>query len=119
LDEYEFEQQLETLDTGFWLFDTPCTQALWNAVMGSNPSRFESPTRPVEQVSWDDCQEFLLRIQDSVPNLQLALPTESQWECACRAGNARRDVRRRRRIRRRGECSGVRRDRLVRRQLWS
>ena len=40
-----------TLTQGFWLFDTPCPQALWEAVMGENPSQFKSPTRPVEQVS--------------------------------------------------------------------
>lgn len=47
------------LTQGFWLFDTPCTQALWQAVMGENPSRFkekEWQERPVERVSWEDCQ---------------------------------------------------------------
>jgi formylglycine-generating enzyme required for sulfatase activity len=70
---------------GFWLFDTPCTQALWQAVMGDNPSRFRSPDRPVEQVSWDDVQIFLGRINERIPGLDLVLPTEAQWEHACRA----------------------------------
>ena len=74
------------ISRGFWLFDTPCTQALWEAVMGDNPSRFRSPDRPVEQVSWDDVQEFLKRINARIPGLDLALPTEAQWEHACRAG---------------------------------
>jgi formylglycine-generating enzyme required for sulfatase activity len=71
---------------GFWLFDTPCTQALWEAVMGDNPSRFRSPTRPVEQVSWHDCQRFVERLNRLLDGLTLSLPSEAQWEYACRAG---------------------------------
>ena len=71
---------------GFWLAGTPCTQALWEAVMHSNPSRFKSPRRPVEQVSWNDVQTFLQRINAEIPGLDLVLPTEAQWEHACRAG---------------------------------
>lgn len=75
-----------TITDGFWLFDTPCTQALWQAVMGDNPSKFKGPGRPVEQVSWDDVQGFLDRINTLVPGLDLVLPTEAEWEYACRAG---------------------------------
>jgi formylglycine-generating enzyme required for sulfatase activity len=71
---------------GFWLFDTPCTQALWQAVTGENPSRFESPRRPVEQVSFEDVQGFIGRLNERVPGLELSLPSEAQWEYACRAG---------------------------------
>ena len=71
---------------GFWLFDTPCTQALWEAVMGDNPSEFKSPDRPVEQVSWEDAQGFLQRLNERIPGLHLVLPSEAQWEHACRAG---------------------------------
>ena len=74
------------LTQGFWLFDTPCTQALWVAVMDDNPSRFKSPDRPVEQVSWDTVQGFIDRINALIPGLALTLPTEAQWEHACRAG---------------------------------
>ena len=75
-----------TLTEGFWLFDTPCTQALWQAVMGNNPSQFQSPVRPVEQVSWDDTQTFLSKINERIHGLNLVLPSEAQWEYACRAG---------------------------------
>ena len=87
--EWEGPQHEVTLTQGFWLADTPCTQALWQAVMGENPSRFRSPRRPVEQVSWDDVQVFLTRLNQGVGDgcsARWCLPTEAQWECACRAG---------------------------------
>lgn len=82
----EGPQHQVTISQGFWLADTPCTQALWLAVMGSNPSRFQSPDRPVENVSWTEVQDFLDRVNQRIPGLVLALPTEAQWEYACRAG---------------------------------
>ncbi|MDS4040134.1 MAG: formylglycine-generating enzyme family protein [Candidatus Competibacter sp.] len=82
----EHPRHLVTLTEGYWLFDTPCTQALWEAVMEKNPSRFQSPTRPVEQVRWHDAQDFLKRLNGRIPDLDLALPSEAQWEYACRAG---------------------------------
>lgn len=82
--------QLEVvMADGFWLFDTPCTQALWVAVMGRNPSYFKgNARRPVEQVSWQDVQAFLNRINQLVPGVNLTLPSERQWEYACRAGTS-------------------------------
>ena len=82
----ESPQHPVTIRLGYWLFETPCTQALWEAVMHSNPSNFKSPLRPVEQVSWDDAKTFLQRINEKYPGLALALPNEAQWEYACRAG---------------------------------
>ena len=74
------------ISRGFWLFDTPCTQALWQAVLGENPSRFQSPDRPVENVSWNGVQNFLARLNERIPGLDLVLPSDAQWEYACRAG---------------------------------
>jgi formylglycine-generating enzyme required for sulfatase activity len=73
------------LTRGFWLFDTPCPQALWQAVMGTNPSRFQDGARPVEQVTWLDCQAFIEALNAQLPGLDLRLPTEAEWEYACRA----------------------------------
>lgn len=84
-DSDEVQHEVE-LTQGFWMADTPVTQALWQAVMGSNPSRFVHPERPVEQVSWDDAQAFIARLNEQQPGLDLSLPTEAQWEYACRAG---------------------------------
>ena len=72
---------------GFWLFDTCCTQALWDAAMANNPSRFRSPSRPVEQVSWDDCRAFTRQLNEMLDGLVVSLPSEAQWEYACRAGS--------------------------------
>lgn len=74
------------ISRGYWLFDTPSTQALWQAVMGTNPSEFQGAERPVENVSWEDCQGFIEALDARLPGLELRLPTEAQWEYACRAG---------------------------------
>jgi len=72
---------------GFWLFDTPCTQALWEAVTGKNPSNFKDhPALPVETVSFTDTVDFISQLNALVPGLSLRLPSEAQWEYACRAG---------------------------------
>lgn len=76
---------------GFWLGGTTVTQALWVAVMGENPSGFEDEDDvglPVENVNWFDCREFCERVkQQNDGQLLLNLPTEAQWEYACRAGS--------------------------------
>ncbi|MGD9210636.1 MAG: formylglycine-generating enzyme family protein, partial [Desulfobacteraceae bacterium] len=71
---------------GFWLAETACTQALWQAVMEDNPSRFKGADRPVESISWEDCQSFIDKLNVAIPGLDICLPTEAQWEYACRAG---------------------------------
>jgi formylglycine-generating enzyme required for sulfatase activity len=74
------------LSKGLWLAETTCAQALWEAVMGKNPSRFKGAERPVEQVSWEDAMTFIERLNAQVDDLNLRLPTEAEWEYACRAG---------------------------------
>ncbi len=83
--EWEGPRHRVSIDSGFWMSDTPCTQALWEAVMGENPSHFKAAERPVESVSWHQCQEFLAALNSRLDGLELSLPSEAQWEYACRA----------------------------------
>lgn len=85
--DYDAERRYQAVITkGFWLAETACTQALWQAVMEENSSGFQGDDRPVEQVSWEDIQIFIQRIQQRYPDLKPSLPSEAQWEYACRAG---------------------------------
>ena len=65
---------------------TEVTQTQWEIVMGNNPSKFKDPNRPVENVSWDDCQEFIEKLNE-IEGENYRLPTEEEWEYACRAGS--------------------------------
>ena len=73
--------------SNYYMGETEVTQGLWQAVMGSNPSRFTGDSRlPVEQVSWEDCQTFISRL-NYLTGQQFHLPTEAQWEYAARGGS--------------------------------
>ena len=73
------------LNRGFWMAETEVTQAQWRSVMGTDPSHFKGDTLPVENVSWNDAVEFCRKLSSST-GLSVSLPTEAQWEYACRAG---------------------------------
>jgi formylglycine-generating enzyme required for sulfatase activity len=70
---------------GFYLGVHPVTQAQWRAVVGNNPSRAKAANHPVEMVSWDNCVAFCKRLR-RMTERQCRLPTEAEWEYACRAG---------------------------------
>ena len=86
----EQENQVQVqISKGFWMARTTVTQGQWEAVMGTIPSKFKGPNLPVENVSWEDALEFCKKLNDveQLPNgYHYALPTEAQWEYACRAG---------------------------------
>jgi len=71
----------------FYLGKYPVTQEQWQAVMGNNPSNFKGPQNPVEEVSWADCEQFLDKLNANVGRGKFSLPSEAQWEYACRAGS--------------------------------
>ena len=92
-------QHQVTLTRGFWMLETEVTQNMWESVMGNNPSQFKGVKLPVERVTWEDCQKFIEQLNTiltgtPVPDLagtpgtdfKFSLPTEAQWEYACRAG---------------------------------
>lgn len=74
---------IEAAESGFWMADTACTQALWLAVMGSNPAEFKGDLQhPVERVSWSAVRGFLRQLNQRVSGLQARLPTEAEWGLA-------------------------------------
>ena len=100
-DDNETRRRVE-LTNGFWMLETEVTQAMWKSLMGSNPSYFSSSgggsskvsgmdtsNFPVENVSWTDCQDFIEKLNSggyAPSGFQFRLPSEAQWEYACRAG---------------------------------
>jgi formylglycine-generating enzyme required for sulfatase activity len=87
-DLYDETQHQVTLSRGFWMQETEVTQEQWESMMGNNPSKYKGSQLPVETVSWNDCQDYIRRLNALISSdYQFSLPTEAQWEYACRAGS--------------------------------
>ena len=91
-DAYDDEEPVHSVTlSDYYMGETEVTQELWEAVMGSNPSRFTGNNqRPVENVSWDYCQEFIEKL-NSLTGKKFRLPTEAEWEYAARGGEYSKD----------------------------
>jgi len=75
-----------TIERPYWFADTECTQNLWRTLMNDNPSSTIGDRLPVDQVSFQRVQEFLARVGEKRPDASVRLPSEPEWEAACRAG---------------------------------
>ena len=86
-DSYGWEKPVHqvTLTNDYYMGKYEVTQALWEAVMGSNPSYFKGDNLPVENMSWKDCQRFISKL-NSMTGRKFRLPTEAEWEYAARGG---------------------------------
>ena len=84
---HEGPRHTVTISKPFYLGKYEVTQAEWQAVMGSNPSKFKGANRPVENVTWPDAQEFVKKLNAKEGHKRYRLPTEAEWEYAARAGS--------------------------------
>ncbi|SFR93528.1 formylglycine-generating enzyme family protein [Anaeromicropila populeti] len=84
-DSDETPKHMVTITQPFYIGKYEVTQEQWQEVMGTNPSEFIGEHNPVDSVSWEECQVFLKKLEE-ITGFQYVLPTEAQWEYACRAG---------------------------------
>ena len=77
-----------TLTKGFWIGKYEVTQQQWESLMGNNRSYFKGGKNPVEYVTWNDCRDFLAKLRTKAAGMDVRLPTEAEWEYACRAGSS-------------------------------
>jgi GTPase Era involved in 16S rRNA processing len=82
------KQHQVTLTKDFYMARYPVTQALWQVIMGNNPSHFKGENHPVEMVSWKDAQKFITKLNERTGESRYRLPTEAEWEYACRSGSS-------------------------------
>ena len=83
----EHPQHRAEISRAFLLGVTEVTQAQWQTIMGSNPSKFKGSQLPVENISWNDARKFIHRLNAKEDTNKYRLPTEAEWEYACRAGS--------------------------------
>jgi len=83
---YDAPLHLVTIIGGFWMFETPCREELWRAVMRQMPRRSRGPAFPMTGLSWTEATDFAARLNEALPGIALELPSEARWDYAFRAG---------------------------------